>query len=184
MSSSSTTACSRSPSPSTPEGSDNLDPAITQEVVNAWCHSLTQDGYLISDDQFLSADKEGRAPALDIGDLIQEDAYDEYVNSGRFDGMSANEYFASPVRRLQHSFQPRDTFILCPPVNTILCFSYGKRAPGTQSPKAPLHHEAGFSSSIANSPRTTSSLSSVCRVPYKRVMFEVCTSVSFSWGNL
>ena len=79
MSSSSTTACSRSPSPSTPEGSDNLDPAITQEVVNAWCHSLSQDGFLIPDESYEAADKEVRAPQLALGDLIQDGAYDEYV---------------------------------------------------------------------------------------------------------
>lgn len=78
MSSSSTTACSRSPSPSTPEGSDNLDPTITQEAVDAWCHSLSQDGFLIPDEHsFETADKEGRVPALDLGDLIQDDAYEE-----------------------------------------------------------------------------------------------------------
>lgn len=77
MSSSSTTACSRSPSPSTPEGSDSLEPAITQEVVSAWCHSLSEDGFLVPGEPFETTDKEGRAPALDLGDLIQDDAYDE-----------------------------------------------------------------------------------------------------------
>ena len=72
MSSSSTTAGSRSPSPATPEASDTLDPAVTQEVVNAWCHSLSQDGYY----EPFEHDKEYVAQ-LDIGDLIQDDAYDE-----------------------------------------------------------------------------------------------------------
>ena len=79
MSASSTTACSRSPSPATPEATDNLDPVITQEVVNAWCHSLSQDAFFITNEAFEN-DKEHVAP-LDLGDLIQDDAYDECVFS-------------------------------------------------------------------------------------------------------
>lgn len=74
MSTSSTTAYSRSSSPATPEAVDNLDPAITQEVVNAWCHSLAQDGYY----EPFEHDKEHVAQ-LDLGDIIQDGAYDEYV---------------------------------------------------------------------------------------------------------
>ena len=77
MSTSSTTACSRSSSPATPDATDNLDRAITQEVVNAWCHSLSQDGFFVPDEHYEN-DKEHVAQ-LDLGDLIQEDAYDECV---------------------------------------------------------------------------------------------------------
>ena len=111
MSSSSTTACSRSPSPSTPEGSDNLDPAITQEVVDAWCHSLSQDGFCIPDEPFDSADKEGRAPTLDLGDLIQDDAYEEYVASI----VSVNDRAHKTRRRV--SFHP-SCFTHSSPSNT------------------------------------------------------------------
>ncbi|KAI0812685.1 hypothetical protein BC629DRAFT_1589411 [Irpex lacteus] len=79
MSSSSTTACSRSPSPSTPEATDNLDPVITQDVVNAWCHSLTQDTFFLPDGSF--AKNRDHIVPLDLGDLIQEDAYDDTPSS-------------------------------------------------------------------------------------------------------
>ncbi|KAI0093112.1 hypothetical protein BDY19DRAFT_922042 [Irpex rosettiformis] len=79
MSTSSTTACSRSSTPATPEATDNLDPAITQEVVNAWCHSLSQDAFFVHDEPF-GNDKE-QIPPLDLGDLIQDDAYDDTPSS-------------------------------------------------------------------------------------------------------
>lgn len=77
MSSSSTTACSRSPSPATPEASDTLDPAVTQEVVDAWCHSLSPDPFAASDSQFDPAEKDANAASLELDDLIQDDAYEE-----------------------------------------------------------------------------------------------------------
>ncbi|KAI0696693.1 hypothetical protein BC835DRAFT_1341025 [Cytidiella melzeri] len=77
MSTSSTTACSRSPSPATPEATDNLDSAITQEVVNAWCNSLSQDGFFVRSEPY---DKEPVAQ-LELGDLIQDDAYDDTPNT-------------------------------------------------------------------------------------------------------
>ncbi|KAF7793881.1 hypothetical protein EIP86_005003 [Pleurotus ostreatoroseus] len=79
MSSSSTTACSRSPSPATPDASDSLDPALTQEVVNAWCHSLSPESYVGSDSQYEAQDKDDTAASLELDDLIQDDAYDESV---------------------------------------------------------------------------------------------------------
>lgn len=75
MSSSSTTACSRSPSPATPDASDTLDPAVTQEVVDAWCHSLSPDSFVGPDSQYETTDKE--ANSLELDDLIQDDAYEE-----------------------------------------------------------------------------------------------------------
>ena len=75
MSSSSTTACSRSPSPATPEASDTLDPAVTQQVVDAWCHSLSPDSFV--DSQYDAADKDETSASLELDDLIQDDAYEE-----------------------------------------------------------------------------------------------------------
>ncbi|KAL6310416.1 hypothetical protein BKA93DRAFT_755994 [Sparassis latifolia] len=79
MSSSSTTACSRSPSPSpaTPDSSDTLEPVVTQEELVAWCNSLSS-GFLVGDEaQFLDNDKREQGQILDLEDLLQVTAYED-----------------------------------------------------------------------------------------------------------
>lgn len=81
MSSSSTTACSRSPSPSptTPEASDILDPIMSQEDLSAWCKSLPNAEFLVNG-QLLFGDHPRKVedrPALNLEDLLQEHVYEE-----------------------------------------------------------------------------------------------------------
>ncbi|KAI1785757.1 hypothetical protein LXA43DRAFT_1036433 [Ganoderma leucocontextum] len=81
MSSSSTTACSRSPSPSptTPEASDTLDPIMSQEDLSAWCKSLPNAEFLING-QLPFGDHPRKVedrPALNLEDLLQEHVYDD-----------------------------------------------------------------------------------------------------------
>ncbi|TBU37339.1 hypothetical protein BD309DRAFT_629882 [Dichomitus squalens] len=81
MSSSSTTACSRSPSPSptTPEASDMRDPIMSQEDFSAWCKSLPSTEFLISSQ--LSFGEHSRKveerPSLNLEDLLQEHVYSD-----------------------------------------------------------------------------------------------------------
>ncbi|KAI0339766.1 hypothetical protein BDW22DRAFT_1379742 [Trametopsis cervina] len=107
MSSSSTTAGSRSPSPATPEAIDNLDPALTQDVVNAWCNSLSEDGFYMQEDT-LENDKEPIAQ-LDLRDLIQDDAYDDTPGNEKplstFTTQPSSRPFVFPVHIPQDSHQ-------------------------------------------------------------------------------
>ncbi|THH29855.1 hypothetical protein EUX98_g4324 [Antrodiella citrinella] len=78
MSSSSTTACSRSPSPATPAtpDSDNTDNVVTQEDLSAWCHSLSSPaGYLIGEESPFSAApfKKHTTRTLKLEDIIHDD---------------------------------------------------------------------------------------------------------------
>ncbi|CAL1707255.1 unnamed protein product [Somion occarium] len=86
MSSSSTTACSRSPSPAspaTPESCDNLDSVVTQEDLAAWCHSLSPAGFLIGDESHFGEHvKKREGHALELADIIQEDAMVDSAHSG------------------------------------------------------------------------------------------------------
>ncbi|KAI0630105.1 hypothetical protein C8Q77DRAFT_1064304 [Trametes polyzona] len=81
MSSSSTTACSRSPSPSpaTPEASDNVGPIMSQEDLSAWCHSLPDAEFLIKGEiQFGQREtKRDDNASLDLEDLLQDHVYDD-----------------------------------------------------------------------------------------------------------
>ncbi|KAI0821700.1 hypothetical protein BC628DRAFT_1422510 [Trametes gibbosa] len=81
MSSSSTTACSRSPSPSpaTPEASDNPGPVMSQEELSAWCSSLPDAQYLIKG-EIKFTQHEGKLEdnhTLDLEDLLQDTAYED-----------------------------------------------------------------------------------------------------------
>ncbi|KAH9859093.1 hypothetical protein C2E23DRAFT_880469 [Lenzites betulinus] len=81
MSSSSTTACSRSPSPSpaTPEASDNPGPVMSQEELSAWCNSLPDAQFLIKGEiKFGQHERKlDDNPALDLEDLLQDSAYED-----------------------------------------------------------------------------------------------------------
>ncbi|KAI0746062.1 hypothetical protein C8Q76DRAFT_852580 [Earliella scabrosa] len=81
MSSSSTTACSRSPSPTptTPEASDIVEPIMSQEDLSAWCKSLPNAEFLINGQiQFGDhARKVEERPALNLEDLLQEHVYED-----------------------------------------------------------------------------------------------------------
>lgn len=76
MSSSSTTACSRSPSPATPESSDSLEPALNQDDLSAWCQSLSPTDYPMSAEPHMGMKNEDER-ILDLEDLLQEGSYDE-----------------------------------------------------------------------------------------------------------
>ncbi|KAI0762137.1 hypothetical protein BD413DRAFT_585897 [Trametes elegans] len=81
MSSSSTTACSRSPSPSpaTPEASDTLEPIMSQEALSAWCNSLPDAEFLINGQiKFGEHGRKGEDSApLDLEDLLQDNVYED-----------------------------------------------------------------------------------------------------------
>ncbi|TCD67856.1 SPT3 Dosage dependent suppressor of Ty-induced promoter mutations-like protein [Steccherinum ochraceum] len=87
MSSSSTTACSRSPSPATPAtpDSDNIDNVVTQEDLAAWCHSLSPAGFLIGEESTFStataALKKTVSHPLKLEDISQ-DATDSPAPAG------------------------------------------------------------------------------------------------------
>lgn len=83
MSSSSATACSRSPSPDTPESAEVLDPALFESTLQSWCSTFDSGSEMWSKDpheisSMLS--KDDHQP-LDFHDLIQEQMFDEYVLS-------------------------------------------------------------------------------------------------------
>ncbi|RPD69671.1 hypothetical protein L226DRAFT_270231 [Lentinus tigrinus ALCF2SS1-7] len=82
MSSSSTTACSRSPSPSptTPEAIDVVEPMMSQEELSAWCKSLPNAEFLINGDiQFPDHSRKlEERPTLNLEDLLQEHVYEEW----------------------------------------------------------------------------------------------------------
>lgn len=85
-SSSATGACSRSPSPSTPEASDSLEPVVVQNDGDySWNLSANKrlDGKLpweSSSDMLVDARKpETSLNMFAFNDLIQEDACDEYA---------------------------------------------------------------------------------------------------------
>ncbi|KAI0744262.1 hypothetical protein C8Q80DRAFT_1185902 [Daedaleopsis nitida] len=81
MSSSSTTACSRSPSPTptTPEASDIIEPIMSQEELSAWCKSLPNAEFLINGQiQFGDHIKKAEErPALNLEDLLQDHVYED-----------------------------------------------------------------------------------------------------------
>ncbi|KAL1941977.1 hypothetical protein VTO73DRAFT_6507 [Trametes versicolor] len=81
MSSSSTTACSRSPSPSpaTPEASDNLGPIMNQEDLSAWCNSLPDAQFLVKGEiQYgQNGGKRDANATLDLEDLLQDHVYED-----------------------------------------------------------------------------------------------------------
>ncbi|CDO72755.1 hypothetical protein BN946_scf184994.g7 [Trametes cinnabarina] len=81
MSSSSTTACSRSPSPSptTPEASDTLGPIMNQDDLSAWRSSLPDADFLINGDiKFGEHGRKGDHGApLDLEELLQGHVYDD-----------------------------------------------------------------------------------------------------------
>ncbi|OSD07126.1 hypothetical protein PYCCODRAFT_1464228 [Trametes coccinea BRFM310] len=81
MSSSSTTACSRSPSPSptTPEASDTLGPIMNQEDLSAWRNSLPDADFLINGDiKFGDHGRKGEDGApLDLEELLQDHVYED-----------------------------------------------------------------------------------------------------------
>ncbi|KAH9951532.1 hypothetical protein B0H21DRAFT_716410 [Amylocystis lapponica] len=84
MSSSSTTACSRSPSPSpaTPESQDSLEPCVNREDLSAWCHSLSPSSFLVGNDApFSDSNKAEDSRILDIAELLQDSAYDDSSSS-------------------------------------------------------------------------------------------------------
>ncbi|KAK7685167.1 hypothetical protein QCA50_011530 [Cerrena zonata] len=86
MSSSSTTACSRSPSPATPatpESSDTLEPVATQEDLVPWLHSLSPNDFLIGNESpFVEHTKQSEGHPLELEDIIQEDVMAESSQSG------------------------------------------------------------------------------------------------------
>ncbi|KAH9895078.1 hypothetical protein C8Q73DRAFT_645606 [Cubamyces lactineus] len=85
MSSSSTTACSRSPSPSptTPEASDTLGPIMNQEDLSAWRNSLPDAEFLINGQ--IDFGEHGRKDedhaALDLEELLQEHVYEDATSA-------------------------------------------------------------------------------------------------------
>ncbi|KAI0665918.1 hypothetical protein C8Q78DRAFT_1083487 [Trametes maxima] len=81
MSSSSTTACSRSPSPSpaTPEASDTLGSIMSQEDLSAWCNSLPEAEFIINS-QIKLGEHERKledGASLDLEDLLQDHVYED-----------------------------------------------------------------------------------------------------------
>jgi len=84
MSSSSVTACSRSPSPSSPESSDIFDSNTFQQTLQSWYSTLAPEG-TDSDHQMWSKDsqelsqllKKDELEALSFHDLIQEQVFDD-----------------------------------------------------------------------------------------------------------
>jgi uncharacterized protein len=84
MSSSSATACSRSPSPSTPESSDIFDSSSFQQTLESWYSTHSPEGAGVEHQmwskgpqelsQLLKKDELG---ALSFHDLIQEQVFDE-----------------------------------------------------------------------------------------------------------
>ncbi|KZT10672.1 uncharacterized protein LAESUDRAFT_692924 [Laetiporus sulphureus 93-53] len=80
MSSSSTTACSRSPSPSpaTPESTDSPDTVFNQDDLSTWCKSISPSGYLVDDEARLSdASKVEQPPLFELEDLLQNGAFQD-----------------------------------------------------------------------------------------------------------
>ncbi|KAI8993871.1 hypothetical protein BD414DRAFT_457058 [Trametes punicea] len=81
MSSSSTTACSRSPSPSptTPEASDILGPIMNQEDLSAWRDSLPDAEFLINGE--IKLGEHGRkgeeCATLELEELLQDHVYED-----------------------------------------------------------------------------------------------------------
>ena len=77
MSSSSATACSRSPSPvpTTPDASDSIESVISQEDLSAWCKSLPGADFLLSNGMQLA--EHARKTELSLEDLLQEHVYEE-----------------------------------------------------------------------------------------------------------
>lgn len=82
MSASSVTACSRSPSPTTPDSSDTLDPALFRTTLQSWCTTFDSDQQMWAHDQDLLA-KDDLQP-LSFHDLIQEQMFDECVLIQRY----------------------------------------------------------------------------------------------------
>lgn len=82
MSSSSTTACSRSssPSPTTPESTDVSEQVFSPEDLSAWCNSLVSSGYANGDEQRpADVSHAGVGQMLKLEDLLQDGLYQEYV---------------------------------------------------------------------------------------------------------
>ncbi|KAH9942518.1 uncharacterized protein BXZ73DRAFT_88063 [Epithele typhae] len=85
MSSSSTTACSRSPSPvpTTPDAFDARSP----EELSSWCKSLPSTEFLLSSGLQLAADhairKTEERPSLSLEDLLQAHAYEDATPAAR-----------------------------------------------------------------------------------------------------
>ncbi|KAH8107797.1 hypothetical protein BXZ70DRAFT_912659 [Cristinia sonorae] len=90
MSSSSTTACSRSPSPATPAtpDSDNLDNVVTQEDLAAWCHSLSPAGFLIGEESNFAAaslrKNAGRPLKLEDNDATPDSPAPSLTDSSKY----------------------------------------------------------------------------------------------------
>ncbi|KAL4254285.1 hypothetical protein ABKN59_002888 [Abortiporus biennis] len=84
MSSSSTTACSRSPSPTspaTPASSDTLEPVVTQEDLAAWCQSLSPAGFLINDPSHFAHAFKSEPSSIDFDDIIHDDKLADSTHS-------------------------------------------------------------------------------------------------------
>ncbi|KZT72236.1 hypothetical protein DAEQUDRAFT_686657 [Daedalea quercina L-15889] len=80
MSSSSTTACSRSssPSPATPESTDVSEQVFSPGDLSAWCNSLVTPGYANEDEQRpLDASHANVGQMLKLEDLLQDGLYQE-----------------------------------------------------------------------------------------------------------
>ena len=100
MSSSSTTACSRSPSPATPATpeSDTLEPVTNQQDLVPWLHSLSSNDFLIgSESPFAEHVKHKEGHILELGDIIQEEIMAEYVSI-----LSLRHFFPTAVEPVSY----------------------------------------------------------------------------------
>lgn len=107
------------------------------------------------DEPFESADKEVRVPQLALGDLIQDDAYDEYVTAHSVRCSVADLSRASFVFNtyfLQFALRHRRTFILRWLTFTIFLLPYGRcQIQSLQAPELNVRHKARPASPLANS---------------------------------
>lgn len=177
MSSSSTTACSRSPSPATPEASDTLDPAVSQDVVNAWCQSLSPDPFVGADVQYGSPDKEGTPASLELDDLIQDDAYEECAAPFASSKLRADFRSLFPVctaSQLDPLAPGHVSFVLQSPFTVLFLPSIcgnGRRTSTTRAHR--IHQAYAAAAAVPASTRPTTRLTTICCIPCKGSMLKV-----------
>lgn len=118
MSSSSTTACSRSssPSPATPESTDVSEQIFSPEDLSAWCNSLVSSGYANGDEQRpVDVSHAGVGQMLKLEDLLQDGLYQEYASIAAF------AFASSPSTMQDKASRSRPGALTRSPHNRTVC---------------------------------------------------------------
>ncbi|KAI0732069.1 hypothetical protein C8Q72DRAFT_818819 [Fomitopsis betulina] len=124
MSSSSTTACSRSssPSPTTPESTDVSEQVFSPEDLSAWCNSLVSSGYANGDEQRpADVSHAGVGQMLKLEDLLQDGLYQETKSVTVDQSLSLDPHTSSRLAFSQdfHTSTPSIVPQVPPPVKPV-----------------------------------------------------------------